>query len=820
MDEQNEDHCIICGKPGTLFECDSCPRSFHQGCLLSQPPSLNPEEKWSCCFCSEDDAPARDEIDWQYSYEKLKSLPLLPEDMKQVRDICTLREIVRFLMRYHFGEVFSVPVDLRKYPDYKNCVTRPMDLGMVLSQIDDGVYFRNEEDPDILIIKDISLIWENCFSYNREGSLTYRQAREQKKRFTSLMQRYLGDRNSKHQKQIVRCFISGNFQSISRPECCVTHCKQKDLIPLPPCQCTTTLFNPSSVKYPVETADLNKILEHLELKSYNFRLMCKTCGNKINELAKDAICRICPICRKKFQPRAFEKCLKHVDNVETRESISLTIKILDRIKEKSPINYNPNQKSDGAELSLFPDLTGKVLDEELSLVISMDGDIDDLSDIDDVFATDNLQNADTDRKNSILLGKEQFLKELSDDMRLRQKLLPSIVQNENCHICHLRRPKLIAFGCGEKHLFCEKHATSRLGKQHFTLEAIVSSLTHCPICCFECKCSKCERDRDSKWRGRSKTRASPKLIGDNDQETVKDSKTSSEENKAVMMPKQCLVNDKKKAEITKGYEIIDLSSIDDELKSESYLTRAANHNNRAEDLDERFSTMHASKKVLFSEVGKLHDELEGVKKQREELSVKIRESTERCNSSRAQRDAYHDKLKDSKFSSGSYYISDGSRPLHRFPEYPHYLTMILEKHDNEYKDELEILEALKKEEGILETRVKALGLRCNQWKNRLHSFTVECVQWCSTWSMETQPLCTTSMNRSHTLLKAPQTVAHAMSTEDDNSSLQSMTTQPSVTTIIKKRRMQSSSPTLNDTQTAAPAVSNSKVDDVSVIVID
>jgi hypothetical protein len=719
------------------------------------------------------------------------------------------------------------------------------------------------------------VIWENCFSYNREGSLIYRQAREQKKRFTSLMQRYLGDRNSKHQKQIVRCFISGNFQSISRPECCVTHCKQKDLIPLPPCQCTTTLFNPSSVKYPVETADLNKILEHLELKSYNFRLMCKTCGNKINELAKDAICRMCPICRKKFQPRAFEKCLKHVDNDETRESISLTIKILDRIKEESPINYNPNQKSDGAELSLFPDLTGKVLDEELSLVISMDGDIDDLSDIDDVFATDNLQNVDTDRKNSTSLGKEQFLKKLSDDMRLRQNLLPSIVQNENCHICHSRRPKLIAFGCGEKHLFCEKHATSRLGKQHFTLEAIVSSLTHCPICCFECKCSKCERDRDSKWRGRSKTRASPKLIGDNDQETVKDSKTSSEENKAVMMPKQCLVNDKKKAEITKGYEIIDLSSVDDELKSESYLTRAANHNNRGEDLDERFSTvmmpkqclvndkkkaeitkgyemidlssvddelksesyltraanhnnrgedlderfstMHASKEVLvlFSEVGKLHDELEGVKKQREELSVKIRESTERCNSSRAQRDAYHDKLKDSKFSSGSYYISDGSRPLHRFPEYPHFLTFMLEKHDKEYKDELEILEALKKEEGILETRVKALGLRCNQWKNRLHSFTVECVQWCSTWSMETQPLCTTSMNRSHTLLKAPQTVAHAMSTEDDNSSLQSMTTQPSV-----KRRMQSSSPTLNDPQTAAPAVSNSKVDDVSVIVID
>jgi hypothetical protein len=101
---------------------------------------------------------------------------------------------------------------------------------------------------------------------------------------------------------------------------------------------------------------------------------------------------------------------------------------------------------------------------------------------------------------------------------------------------------------------------------------------------------------------------------------------------------------------------------------------------------------------------------------------------------------------------------------------------MLEKHDKEYKGELEVLEALKKEEGTLETHAKELELRCSQWKNRLHSFTVDCVQWCSAWSMETQPLCTTYVNTwrkegsSHTLLKAPQTVAHA--TEDYNSSLQ------------------------------------------------
>jgi hypothetical protein len=71
-----------------------------------------------------------------------------------------------------------------------------------------------------------------------------------------MMQRYIGDRLSAHQKQVIRdvsISISGKLQSISHPECCIACCEEeKKMTPLTPCNCTTTLIDPSSVKYSVE----------------------------------------------------------------------------------------------------------------------------------------------------------------------------------------------------------------------------------------------------------------------------------------------------------------------------------------------------------------------------------------------------------------------------------------------------------------------------------------------------------------------------------------------------------------------------------------
>lgn len=69
---------------------------------------------------------------------------------------------------------------------------------------------------------------------------------------------------------------------------------------------------------------------------------------------------------------------------------------------------------------------------------------------------------------------------------------PHKICNENCHICHIRKSKVLNFGCGKKHAFCENHVRS-----HFCLELeeAVSKINLCPICCLQCKCPKCSRER-------------------------------------------------------------------------------------------------------------------------------------------------------------------------------------------------------------------------------------------------------------------------------------------------------------------------------------
>ncbi len=307
-----------------------------------------------------------DQINWQSSYNILKSHLLLTKDIQQMKVICTLREIVRFLMNYHFGEIFSVPVDLTEYSDYTDRVKKPMDLGTVLSQIDRGDFFM-EKDSVLSIIKDISLIWENCFVYNKKGSIIYRMAVEQRKKFVTLMQRYVADKLDEHQLQVVSelpshiSIVLDQLRSISYPKCIISYCTETDLITLPQCncKCRTKLVVPSSVKHPIETTDLDKILQDLEIKTYNYRIVCRTCGNSINEAAKDSTRRMCPMCRKLFQPRTFEKWLNMVEKNEVREAITLTMKILDRIKAEKPVACKSNHISDEAEVSLVDDLIGK-----------------------------------------------------------------------------------------------------------------------------------------------------------------------------------------------------------------------------------------------------------------------------------------------------------------------------------------------------------------------------------------------------------------------------------------------------------------------------
>ena len=59
-EDGNDNVCHGCGKPGELFECDTCSRSWHGECLseASRALATNPDEaSWSCPICRREPRP-------------------------------------------------------------------------------------------------------------------------------------------------------------------------------------------------------------------------------------------------------------------------------------------------------------------------------------------------------------------------------------------------------------------------------------------------------------------------------------------------------------------------------------------------------------------------------------------------------------------------------------------------------------------------------------------------------------------------------------------------------------------------------------------
>jgi len=110
--------------------------------------------------------------------------------------------------------------------------------------------------------------------------------------------------------------------------------------------------------------------------------------------------------------------------------------------------------------------------------------------------------------------KENFVEKIKLMNRRLQNYTPTITHNQICHICKLRRPDLINFGCefDIRHAFCEKHARTRLGMENLSLVEIKSKLKHCPICCLECECAKCHRKANHLWAQQAEFQSRPEKI--------------------------------------------------------------------------------------------------------------------------------------------------------------------------------------------------------------------------------------------------------------------------------------------------------------------
>jgi Bromodomain len=206
VEDGSVDFCNVCKKVGNLLCCDYCPRAFHSECIPSEAlqQGISEVTHWECPCCrQEKDGLLEDKIDGNTSLPAIcaaiGSLTTKKGDLQSLELLSILHEMLGTLMDYDFGYMFGSPVDYKQIPSYKTIVKKPMDLGTISSNMLKGTYNDDSlEDVALAVLKDIDLVWHNCFIFNVEGSAVYRMAQVLDRRALSIRRRsfdhFLSDR--------------------------------------------------------------------------------------------------------------------------------------------------------------------------------------------------------------------------------------------------------------------------------------------------------------------------------------------------------------------------------------------------------------------------------------------------------------------------------------------------------------------------------------------------------------------------------------------------------------------------------------------------
>lgn len=192
VENGNIDFCIVCDEAGdTLLPCAFCPRTYHTQCLPNDFPVQGDDAaRWECpaCVVEKDGLPG---VDGSSSLQEITTVysagsKVLPEDSEKLRLLSVLNDMLQALISYDFGYMFESPVDAKSVPNYKKIVKKPMDLGTISTRLLKGSYKKLVgdvlEDVAVAVLKDVELVWHNCFLYNADGSAVHRMATVQSKR--------------------------------------------------------------------------------------------------------------------------------------------------------------------------------------------------------------------------------------------------------------------------------------------------------------------------------------------------------------------------------------------------------------------------------------------------------------------------------------------------------------------------------------------------------------------------------------------------------------------------------------------------------------
>lgn len=199
QEDGNVDYCHTCKKHGNLLCCDFCPRAFHPDCISSEEPT-DAEGDWECFVCRQEKESTDDDVVTGES--SLDAVCASFVDFKHSEGIDACAHVLALihatllkLIDYDFGYLFRQPVDCKAVPGYKAIVKHPMDLGTIATRIVNGDYaakYRENlswDDVLVAVLKDIELVWHNCFTFNFDGSSIYRMAEVQRRKYLKIRKR-------------------------------------------------------------------------------------------------------------------------------------------------------------------------------------------------------------------------------------------------------------------------------------------------------------------------------------------------------------------------------------------------------------------------------------------------------------------------------------------------------------------------------------------------------------------------------------------------------------------------------------------------------
>lgn len=250
---------------------------------------------------------------------------------------------------------FLEPVDYvgLNLTDYPIIIKHPMDLGTVKKKFEDNKYQSYED-----FLKDIQLIWDNCKTYNMEGSPVYKMAQSCEKFTKKFLDKYNTQppsaNKTKSNKKQTKNETSKNVSEISQNN--VNNQNGGNIVSIPNLDYVAnenaeiTPFNEDNKDEEKKNKDLDIEEENLPynpngLNSYERQVL----SNRVKKLQNDGLASLvrlvekyCPASIRETEDN-IEIMLVHIDK-NTYEQINRLIDTFLKVKETNQENLE-NKKS-------------------------------------------------------------------------------------------------------------------------------------------------------------------------------------------------------------------------------------------------------------------------------------------------------------------------------------------------------------------------------------------------------------------------------------------------------------------------------------------